>query len=211
MNTKGKSITLGFTNKRFRPGVHICFIYRDEQERREVVSKFLKSGFKNHEKVGYFTDIMTADELRKWVKEIGINLSDELNNKQFVIEQAMEHYCPHGCFTPQYTLDSLAYYCESAKNEGFSGARVTGETSWQARSKHISGIEQFIIYEALLNNVLMKHPVNTMCQYDAKLFSGAEIFDILQVHPYMVVHGQIVENPAYLNADEFLKKIQSRK
>lgn len=54
MNTKEKSVTLGFTNKRFQMGVHICFIYRDEQERRKVVAKFLNSGFKNHEKIGYF-------------------------------------------------------------------------------------------------------------------------------------------------------------
>ena len=211
MNTKTKSITLGFTNKRFQPGVHICFIYRDEQERQKVIAKFLKSGYENHEKIGYFTDIMTVDELIKWVNEIGIDLSASSDNKQFVIKQAVDHYCPDGCFIPQNSLNAMGQYYDDAKKEGFSGARVTGETSWQAKFKKIQGIDQFIIYETLLNKLLKKHPVTTMCQYDAKLFSGAEIFDILQVHPYMIVHGQVVENPAYLRPDEFLKVVQSRK
>nr|WP_061484179.1 MEDS domain-containing protein [Legionella pneumophila] len=212
MKSQNKSISLGFSNKRLNPGTHICLIYRDEKERQEIVSKFLRSGLINHEKIGYFTDIMAVNELTQWCKEMGIEIpvSDDPHHQQFEITSALNHYCPHGQFTPQHALDAMCQYYEVSVKEGFSGVRVTGETSWLFKSKGISGTEQFIIYEAMLNKALKKHPVLTMCQYDANLISGAELFDVLQVHPFMIVHGQIVENPTYLKPDEFIQLYKNR-
>lgn len=36
-----------------------------------------------------------------------------------------------------------------------------------------------------------------MCQYDANRFDGQVIFQALQVHPYIVMNGQLVRNPYY--------------
>ncbi len=33
------------------------------------------------------------------------------------------------------------------------------------------------------------------CQYDARRFDGATLFDVLKVHPMMIIRGQVVRNP----------------
>jgi hypothetical protein len=50
-----------------------------------------------------------------------------------------------------------------------------------------------------------------MCLYDARLFDGATLFKVLQVHPYMIARGQIVRNPFYVRPEEFQEELNSRK
>ncbi|MBF0539523.1 MAG: hypothetical protein HQL03_14855, partial [Nitrospirae bacterium] len=57
------------------------------------------------------------------------------------------------------------------------------------------------------NKLVLDYPFSALiCQYDAKMYSGATIFDVLSVHPFMVVKGQILRNPYYVPPDEFLPK-----
>jgi hypothetical protein len=42
-----------------------------------------------------------------------------------------------------------------------------------------------------------------MCQYDARRFDGATIFDVINVHPVMLVRGHLIRNPFYLPPDQF--------
>lgn len=201
-------ISLGLFNQSQSESMHLCLIYRDEDERRQVVSKFIKYGFQNNKKMAYYTDIMTIDELKSWFDEMDIDSEKALSEKQLSVFNTVEAYCPHGKFEMERMLATYEHYYQSAKNEGFSGARVTGETNWLV--KKIPGTERFIEYEARLNDTLQQFPVATMCQYDARIFDGSMIFDILQVHPFMVVHGQIVKNPAYIKPEQFLKEYRAR-
>jgi hypothetical protein len=50
-----------------------------------------------------------------------------------------------------------------------------------------------------------------MCQYDARRFDGATLYKVLQVHPYMVAQGQLVQNPYYVKPDEFLASLRSER
>jgi hypothetical protein len=62
----------------------------------------------------------------------------------------------------------------------------------------IPGVERLIEYEARINKVLKTHPMTTLCQYDTRKFSGGMIYELLNVHPVMIVHGQIMRNPFYV-------------
>lgn len=208
MCSKERKISLGFSKLPFNAGLHICLIYRDEKERRSIISKFLASGYEADEKIGYFTDIMTPIELKKWFQEIGIEIPRDSQQKQIVISPAKEVYCPTGKFVHQEMLKRLSSYYDQSIKEGFCGARVTGDTTWL--SERIPGVNDFMEYEACINQALAKHPVTVMCQYDVNQFDGGTLFDILSVHPFMVVHGQIVKNPSYLKPEEFLQEYHNR-
>jgi hypothetical protein len=41
---------------------------------------------------------------------------------------------------------------------------------------------------------------------DANIWDGATILHILRVHPMMVVHGHVVQNPYYMTPEEYLRK-----
>jgi len=73
---------------------------------------------------------------------------------------------------------------------------VTGDTSWIR--KGMPGIERWVEYEAMINNLVEELPVHgVICQYDTNKIDGAMLFDVLNVHPMMIVAGQVVHNPYY--------------
>jgi hypothetical protein len=193
---------MGFTEQAFPAGTHMCFIYSDDAERRSLIAKFLAAGFTSGEKVGYFADSATPEEVRMWLAAKGLEIPDDKWMRQFSVLDAATTYCPKGKFVPDTMLDALRAYYEQAMEEGHPGVRVSGEMTWALRG--IPGSQRLMEYEALVNTVLATHPVTAICQYDANLFDGGTILDVLRVHPMMVVHGQILENPYYVKPDEFL-------
>jgi len=87
-----------------------------------------------------------------------------------------------------------------AKEAGFSGSRASGEMSWAL--KGIPGSDRILEYESLLNAVKDEFPHSGMCQYDARLFDGATLLKVLQVHPYIFAHGQVVQNPYFIKPND---------
>jgi hypothetical protein len=77
-----------------------------------------------------------------------------------------------------------------------AGARLAAEMTWATH--HLPGTERLVEYEGRINDLLLDYPLTTLCQYDTRQFNGATIFELLNVHPVMVVHGQIMRNPFYV-------------
>lgn len=204
-----RMVSLGFTSERFPAGTHMCYIYNDDQERHELISRFVESGLRGHEKVGYFVDLMSPEQMRAHLRELGIDLPPQTDEREFSITRALDTYCPDGRFVPERMLQNLRSMHDSSIEEGYAGARASGEMSWVLRG--VPGSERLIEYEALVNIVVREYPTTAICQYDARRFDGATLFDVLSVHPMMIIRGQVVRNPYYVDPEHFLKKHLSRR
>jgi hypothetical protein len=66
------------------------------------------------------------------------------------------------------------------------------------------GVEELVIYESELNRFLPRYPQVILCLYDLERFSGEIIIDLLKTHPKVLLGSMVVENPHYLEPDEFL-------
>ncbi|MCJ7587876.1 MAG: MEDS domain-containing protein [Candidatus Aminicenantes bacterium] len=209
MCSKGKEVHLGFTGETFPPGIHMCYIYNDEAQRKNVISKFLESGLLSGEKTSYFMDVITIDEMNEYFSTLGLDRLLREHEGRFSVATTKDTYYPSDTFVPDEMLDRLGVFYTRSIQEGYTGARMSGEMSWAVRN--IPGCSRLIEYEARVNDVLLTYPVNTICQYNARLFDGALLFDVLSVHPMMIVHGQIVKNPYYIKPEEFLKDYSARK
>ncbi|MCX5810468.1 MAG: hypothetical protein NTX36_14055 [Proteobacteria bacterium] len=73
MCSKGKEVHMGFTGETFPPGVHMCYIYNDEAQRKKVISQFLESGLLSGEKASYFMDVITIDEMNEYFSSLGLD------------------------------------------------------------------------------------------------------------------------------------------
>jgi hypothetical protein len=204
MNNRKKEMDIGFTQETLPECHHLCLIYEDEAQRRKIVSEYLAAGLMQGEIIGYFTDTTDPDDIRAWLSEMGIEPKDD---NSFRIIKAESAYCPSGSFVPQQTLDKVVSRYPMAKEAGYSGSRACSEMSWVLRN--IPGSDRLLEYENGLNMIHDDFPHIGMCQYDARLFDGATLFQILQVHPYMVAQGQIVRNPFYIQPEEFLAKLRT--
>ncbi|MEI7812022.1 MAG: MEDS domain-containing protein [Ignavibacteria bacterium] len=201
----GKSnIDYGFTEEHFPEGIHLCLIYSNDEERKKIISQFLKSGITHGEKVAYFADELPPGEVIKWLAKYNVIINNENNSGQFSVSAADQTYCPNGTFDPEVMLLTLKTFYLTAKSENFPNSRVSGEMTWAL--KGIPGSDRLMEYESKVNNILMYYPVTAVCQYNVNKFDGAAILECLKVHPYMIAKGQIVQNPYYLKPEEYLKE-----
>ena len=199
------NVNLGFTNEGFPPGTHMCLIYSNEDERRNVISQFLNSGLSENERVGYFADEMSPEEVRTWLATMNLKLPDQEKNGQFLCSKAVDTYCPSGTFEPDDMIHTLKTSYTDARDDGYPGLRVSGEMSWAL--KGVPGSNRLMEYEAKVNIAFETHPVVAICQYDARKFDGSTILDVLRVHPMMVVQGRVVHNPYFVDPRTFLASL----
>ena len=208
MTTTPRQVPLGFTAETVLEGQHICFIFNDDTERKQVMAKYLSSGLEAGEKVFYLVDTMTTEEFTKSIEQLGVDLRGR--DKDFILTEAFPVFCPGGSFSPSNIVGVLEKTYSEAIDEGYVGCRVTGEMTWALAEKEaLSG--DLIEYEAGLNEMLSNNPLTCCCQYDARKFDGGVIMDMLSVHPMMIVRGQLVKNPYYVEPQTFLKEFRARK
>lgn len=206
MDSKAATIPLGFTDESVPVGSHIVYIFNEDWERRQVVARYLESGILDGEKVLCLVDRVTPEEMRKELEELGVACTEP--EESMDIRQAAQAYTPKGYFSSQEMFEVVRQFCHNAQREGYERARGTGEMTWALDG--CADLRELIEYEAELNDVLVSLPYTAMCQYDARKFSGSLIMDMITVHPFALIRGQIVKNPFYLNPESFLERLRQR-
>ncbi len=197
-----REMSMGFTQEVLPECHHVCLIYDNEEQRRKIVSEYLAAGLKQGEFVGYFADATPREDVLAWLSETGADFLKAEEAGAFSVIKAEDAYCPSGRFVPQEVIDNVVARFTMLKQTSYTGSRVTGEMNWVLRD--IPDADRLLEYEVGLNMIKDPFPHVGMCQYDARLFDGATLFKVLQVHPYMIAQGKIVRNPYYIKPEEFL-------
>jgi hypothetical protein len=195
-------ISLGFTNDQTPAGTHICQIFSDDAERSEALLKFLVSGLATGERAACFSEKVTEQTIRGFFVDHQLAYDELRDSGAFSLSGTREVYFQDNRFDPDRMLAVLSQYYQASLEMGFCGARVIGEMSPEVQQ--IKGGERLLEYESRVSLLLKTHPVTSVCQYDARVFDGATIMDILKVHPLMVVRGAVVQNPFFIPPEEFL-------
>ena len=173
-----------------------------------VVAKYIESGLLANEKVLYIADKATPEEILQSFTELDVDV--QAKTAGLTLSGAPSIYYPKGTFSTEEMLDmTRAFYRQAVENEGFDGARGIGEMSWclvKGRVDEATLME----YEARLTLLLDELPYTACCQYDARRFDGAVLLDVMSIHPVMIVHGQLVKNPFYIEPQTFMDEYNSR-
>ena len=195
MAQETRHICLGFTDELYPEGTHICYLYNDEEERRRILPLFARHALLEHESFDYLADVPTIGDLTQAMADLGIDRATADLPQEMTIATAMAGYCPGGVFDPDDMLARLRARYLQARAAGLAGARIAGETSWAVRG--VPGAERIIECESRINDLVVQTPITVMCQYDLRLFDGAMMFEVMNVHPVMIVGGNIIRNPFY--------------
>ena len=198
-------ISLGFTEEKIPVGGHICQIYSDDEEGVDSLLKFLLSGLQTSERTACFSEKVNKAVLKDYFACYDISYDEREQNKAMILASARDTYIQNNVFDPDVALAILANYYQESLDLGFSASRVIGEMSPEIQD--VPGGNRLLEYESRVSMLLEDHPVTTVCQYNANLFDGATIMDVLKVHPQMIVRGTVVHNPFFIPPEEFLKEI----
>ena len=202
MTQAAYEISLGFAPQKFPPGVHICQIFSDDEERLDSLLGFLRSGLAVGERTACFTEKLDDQVLAEHLETHGLSLDEALVNGCLTKAGTRDVYFKDNRFDPDRMLGLLKQFHEDAVTQGYPAARVIGEMT--ADVQHIDGGSRLMEYESRVSLLLKEHPVTAVCQYDASAFDGATLMQVLKVHPLMVIRGAVVHNPYFVPPEEYL-------
>jgi hypothetical protein len=181
MKKEDSKISLGFDNKAYPAGTHMCLIYNDEAERIKIISKFLEDGLKTGGRVAYFVDEIAPMDVYAWLEKMDVTLPKKKISAAFTAAGAQKTYCPDGTFVPDRMLATLRDFYDQSVAQGYPHCRVSGEMGWAL--KKLPGSDRLMEYESLVNRVVITHPVTAVCQYDANRLTGPRYSSVLRCIP----------------------------
>lgn len=198
----GPSITMGRPGVSVMPGDHICAFYRGATQRDEVLVPFLREGILAGDKCICVMDDPDTERVLGALSDLDVDRS--LRTGQFDLMCSDTAYFPDGCFAVEQMLGFWERGVGAAVNEfGYPFVRTVGEMTWALRD--LPGVEDLLIYEARLNRTLPRFPQVSLCLYDLERFTdGQVLMELLRTHPKVLLSGQLLENPWYVDPDDYL-------
>jgi hypothetical protein len=87
-------------------------------------------------------------------------------------------------------------------------SRISGHAEWAGEDW--PGVEDFLEYEARLNDVVPEGRDTVVCMYDLSKTGGALMADVLRTHPVIILGGVLHENPFFTPAAQFITELRAR-
>jgi MEDS: MEthanogen/methylotroph, DcmR Sensory domain len=202
----GSPVALGIAGLELVPGDHVCAFYRGLTERDEILIPYLQEGLRAGDKCICVVDGTEPEAvLASLTGELDVE--SRVATHQIDLLTSRQTYLRGDAFSPQAMLD---FWDESVgaalRGTGFSFARSVGEMTWALRE--MPGVHELVGYESELNRFLPRYPQVILCLYDLERFSGELLVEILKTHPKVLVGSTVVENPYYVEPDEFLATLE---
>lgn len=183
---------------RLEPGDHICAFYRQPAERDEIMLPFLRDGLLAGDKCVCVVDSCDPGHVREQLGAEPGHRDDQLE-----VLDSDGTYLAGGGFLPEEMLtfwNTKTAAC--LRDGGFTFVRNVGDMTWAHRQK--PGVGELIAYESELNRLMSVYPQANLCLYDLGRCSVELALDVLKTHPKVLMGGMVLENPFYLEPEEFL-------
>lgn len=201
-----RTIPSGLPGVTLSEGDHICAFYRGAEGRDEMLVPFLRAGVEAGDLCTAVLDQVEPDELAERILDQGPDhISDPggARDDGLSLLRSSDAYLRNGAFDKRAMID----FWDSSLSEGLAGgrrefARSCGEMSWSLQP--LPGVESLVEYESELNRFLPRYPQVILCLYDLDLFDGQVVVDLLRTHPKLLLCGSLLDNPYYLEPEEFL-------
>jgi hypothetical protein len=194
-----ESVPTGIRELQLHPGDHVCAFYRGSGDRDEVLMPYLRTGITSGDKCICIVDsATTARQVKLLDPDDG-----EHGHQQLDVHIPETSYLAGGGFSREDMLGFWTDHLNAAADDGYPFSRLVGEMTWALRDA--PGVEDLVMYEAELNRVAPKYPTVVLCLYDLDRFTGEVIVSIVKTHPKVLIRGMVVENPYYVEPDEFLR------
>jgi signal transduction histidine kinase len=165
-------------------GTHLCHFYRSAEDLADVLVPYFIAGLRNHEKCLWLASApLDAAQARERLVQASPDAERCLQDGQ--LEIADDTWYARG---ERSTLDStLRGWFErerQARQAGFRGLRLTGNTSW-LQSEDWSA---FCAYEAKVERAFHRRNIVALCSYPLPLRSSSDLVDVLRNHHVALVH-----------------------
>ena len=188
---------------------HVCAFFSSPHEEYDTLLPFVSDGLERGERAHHVFPARHLDEHFKQLRSAGIDVAEAQRRRQLEVTSVEETCLPGGRFDKDSMLPLIPAALESGAALGFPLTRmiVHAETVLEEWSR----VNDWIEFEARLNDVLPRYDDPVICAYDANLLNGTIAVDILRTHPVAIIGGLLHENPFFVPPQEFLRKARQHR
>jgi len=180
---------------------HIALLYESREEQLAAIVPFLRQGLVRGERCMCIVDEIEVAEILGALRAGGVDVDAARASGSLCFHTVEETYLRNGRFDPE---EMVEFYAEAIAEttEEFSALRVTAETSW-LEAEPGATTEEFMAYEASVNDLFEGEDCIALCQYDRHGFEPAVLRDVVQSHPHLIYDGTLCHNVYYTPPAEF--------
>ncbi len=168
-------------------GAHFCMFYQTKDDLVDILAPYFKAGLENNERCIWITSkpLKTRDA-KASLKAVVRNLDDHIRQGQIEILDADQWYTSSGEFEPDRILQKWIEKEKQAIKDGFTGLRVTGNTSWLGKRdwRAVTG------YEARINETIDNYRMIVLCSYSLDGREAPEVIDIVSNHQFALIRRE---------------------
>ena len=190
----------GYSDIRFSWGDHICAFFDDHLQQMEVMVPFIATGLQAKQRCLWAGPEVSCHQLRESLAVIGGDLPTLEASGQLIIISEIDFYLENGVFEPRRAKDLVQTLLEDGQHHGYHTMRVATDVSWALEER--LDAEAWQVAEAQATLDLADLPVVAVCQYHRRQVSGAMVMAALRSHPFVIMDGDVHENPFYVAAHQ---------
>jgi signal transduction histidine kinase len=160
-------------------GTHVCLFYRTKEDLVKILVPYFKAGLENNEFCMWITcDPLDPTEVESAMRKAMPDFDKYLKKAQIEILPHDQWYLDGGIFDRERVMKGWMDKLNLALNNGYAGARITGNMSWLDEEFW----ESFIEYEHQLNETIDRLPIIVVCTYRLDGCRTSEIVDVVNTH-----------------------------
>jgi hypothetical protein len=186
---------------------HVCAFFRSPEEEYNTLLPFVLDGVKRGERTYHVLRSEQREPHLQRLRGAGIDVSAAQQHRQLEVAIVEETYLRGGRFDPDAMLGLIEETLKGGAALGFPLTRLIAHVADRILEDW-SNADEWIKYEARLNEVLPAYDDPVICTYDTNLITAPIAVDVLRTHPVAIVGGLLHENPFFASPHAILSQFQ---
>jgi signal transduction histidine kinase len=168
-------------------GAHFCQFYQDEADLAETLIPFFRTGLEANEACLWITSgSFDAGRAFSLLREVVPDLERRVAAGQMEIVPIDSWYVAGDAFDSNAVLAGWIDRERLARQRGFEGLRLSGDTIWVQRS----GWNDFMDYERKVNGAFRSLRLVALCTYCSDTCSASDVIDVCSHHEFALARRQ---------------------
>ena len=165
-------------------GTHFCQFYETSQDLIDVLVPYFAEGLSANEYCLWVTSAPLEVEAAKTALRASVpDLDERLARGQIDVLDHRDWYLRSGKFSSDDILRGWIARLAAAREQGFEGLRLTGNTFWLEAGDW----QGFTRYEKAVNDVIGGYRMLALCTYSLEKCRTTEILDVVANHEFALV------------------------
>jgi DNA-binding NarL/FixJ family response regulator len=188
---------------------HIGAFFASDDEKYRVLAPFVAEGLSRGERAFHMVNGAGSEVHADRLAQAGVDLHDDGWQGSAEVVAWDEMYLAGGRFDQHAMLERIQRVLRGPAGDGAQATRLVANMEWALEPR--PGVDDLAEYESRLNYIDPLFPDVIVCAYNIGHFNARVIVDVMRAHPAMVVGGSLFENPFYVQPDQLIGEIHTRR